>query len=90
MLSTTEERQAQELYRQLRDMLAPAPEEAEFVRDGQQLAAMLGVSRTTAWALAKRSDFPKAIRLGRALRLRRRAEVRGWMQAQAEEPGRAR
>jgi hypothetical protein len=91
MLSPQELAMAQQLFEKLRELTAPR--EPEFVRDGAELAQLLGVSRSKAWALTKRPDFNRAAparELGPRLKQRKRAQVLVWWEDQKDEsPGAA-
>jgi hypothetical protein len=82
MLSHDEVALARELLAKMREVTAREP---EFTRDGQPLADLLQVSRTTAWYVAHRADFIEAcppVKLGPKLTMRRTAQIRAWRDQQ--------
>lgn len=50
-----------------------------------EVAAMLGVGRTTLWRLRK-SGFPAPIRLGHSQNRYRLCDVQAWLEAQGNGP----
>jgi predicted DNA-binding transcriptional regulator AlpA len=85
LLDAEDLRTAEQLLIKLREIASPPP--PEYIKDGQELADLLGVSRCTSWKVAKDPTFPPAIRLGPKLRLRKRAEILAWMASRAEKQG---